>query len=330
MDEISLALQQLQLSLRKTSERPSVRRRLKWAIHDKTSVDRAQTKVEEVKTTLMIVLLLLDLRLSTLPQTSLGSIQADQQTPQRQISMELLSRRREPRAPGFLSGIEDETDDHATGNFGQQPVWEYDAPYEHARNTRSVASRKLINWAPYQSSGTYYRQGHNHGATCWAIASVSRDNQKLTYKLSSGIILPRWLGRRALITELKLRQYLLSWFSVSLVSGIISVVGYQPTEAPVVRACFRGDESTVRDLLQAGRAGPNDRFLASVEDEMQCLRISAGEETSLLAVRTPLRSVLLLAKSLLQASIVSGNVRLVNFLVSVGADVNVGDSWGAR
>ena len=53
------------------------------------------------------------------------------------------------------------------------------------------------------------------------------------------------------------------WSSLSISSGCISVSGYIPRDAPIVDACEKGDEATVRRILRARQTGPNDYFTAS-------------------------------------------------------------------
>ena len=60
--------------------------------------------------------------------------------------------------------------------------------------------------------------------------------------------------------ELRVRHYALSWFSLSITGGHIIVGGYAPRDARIVKACETGDEATIRGILQARQAGPNDYF----------------------------------------------------------------------
>ena len=63
--------------------------------------------------------------------------------------------------------------------------------------------------------------------------------------------------------RLRVRHYALSWSSLSITAGHISVSGYQLRNAQIVKACETGDESTVRRIFQARLASPDDYFTVS-------------------------------------------------------------------
>ena len=257
LEETSIGLRQLQSSFIGTGGRLGVRSRLKWTLVEKGPVETAQKRLETVKCSLMLVLQLLDLRLSTLSQASLINIQAAQRTIEGQMQQSVGVRRAEPQAIHIITEIADETG-KGTGQIAVDSG--ADTTHDHAEITRSIISRKSVMWKTNDSRQFFPSQHANSAMECWGKASITWDDKQSTYTFSSQVRFPWWLGQRALVLELKIRQYALSWTSLSLLSGYITLCGYQPSEARVVRACLQGDESTVRNQLLARVASPNDFF----------------------------------------------------------------------
>lgn len=72
--------------------------------------------------------------------------------------------------------------------------------------------------------------------------------------------MPWFWSHRAIDLHLRIRYYHSTWSSLSVNAGSISLSAYVPRDAPIVKACERGDEAKTRQLFQARQAGPNDCF----------------------------------------------------------------------
>lgn len=283
IEQASEAVQQLRSAFRFAEGRLNIKARLRWALLDKSSVEEAQRKLEIAKSTLIIALQLLDLRLSTLSQTSLAGVQAAQQALEHQMKKATKTVR--PSTQGYIQELsEDCASDDAAALCSSNNLGFISDPRADERTFRDPASSTMtVSWgnrkkvdvdyysSPWRSSGT---------------ASMVWDDKKTTYALSMRTGLPWWLGQRALALELEVRQYALAWSSLSFLSGCINCSGYVPDDSPIIRDCEDGDEAAVGSLMNAKKAGPNDRFRTGPDSRTARvgLRWFFGDGT-LLAVR---------------------------------------------
>lgn len=146
------------------------------------------------------------------------------------------------------------------------------------------------------------------------------DQHQSTYMSTLKTSLPAIFGHRALIFELAVRRYALSWTNMSLLYGSIGISMMVPCTSKIFKACKEGDELTVRELINLRHAGPNDRCGECCCIEGQYSKLHKNEPLLFVSVLSDRRMTSLL--TLVKAAVKSENISLVQYLLANGANVN--------
>ena len=237
----------------------------------------AQGKLEIAKSTLTIVLLLINVRFQTLHQSTLGELAAVCRILERcagetsstyllqsraeQPTMQLRSNSAEITIPNVLST---RRDPYPMINHVPQ------SSIEDSLNTRADAASDALVKHITASRTILELFAPAYGISGF-VSSVS-DYKKATYSLSLKVKLPWWLGYRALILEWKIRHYFFSWLNLSIIPGFMGLNGFVSKDLPIVQACFKGDEDKARKLFVQLKVNPNDLISNCnlIEESSQC------------------------------------------------------------
>ena len=262
MEGIEEALEQLKKPIHSSKDRQTTAAdKLRWTFLDKSNAEAAQKKLEAAKSTLMLALQLLDIRLFTIQHSSIERVLEGQSILKQQMGQDLevvtlRSRSIESRTNPRVREVDSDDSDKD----------------ELPRKVASSRTATLDRPGPWRSDILDLNKASDSAYQCnvrrisrpnWSIhgtASTRWNDNRAVYSLSMKPRLPWWLGQRALILEFKIQQYSLARSSLSFLPGHIGLSNYLPRESEIYDAVTSGDLSTVRSLLTDRKAGPNDRF----------------------------------------------------------------------
>lgn len=150
------------------------------------------------------------------------------------------------------------------------------------------------------------------------------DQHQSTYIGTLTSSLPAIFGHRALIFELAVRRYALSWTNMSLLYGSIGISMIVPCTSKIFEACEKGDEHTVRELIDSRQASPNDRLGVCCCSNVTYFFHNKNAPLLFVSVLSDRQMTSLL--TLVKAAVRSGNIGLVRYLLANGANVTALDS----
>ena len=235
--------------------------RIRWALWDRKSVEEAQKKLDREKLTLLVVFQLLNTSLLVDNQAALDMSLAS-----------LASLGQDVRQSFQRLAIQSPSDDLPTRSAEQDHMEKRlcgpNHIYEPARSSYLAAPDR-----PSATTVLHRESIYSHIVTPFQISKVSTsgslarrwNDKNILYSASAKARLPWLLGERYLIFELKVRHSCLAWSNFSLLAGYIGISKVHSEDSQICQAIKGGDLDTVRSLLIARKAGPNDVYTRNLK-----------------------------------------------------------------